>query len=87
MTAMSKRSLIFKSVTAIRIGVHPTSEEHDQHVIHAAPQVSRTTTIRKVPTKLKSGPCSRDEVLAPCDRPTQPLSWAASFSLQQTTLK
>jgi hypothetical protein len=43
--------------------------------------------IRKLPTKLKSGPYSKDEVLAPSDRPAHPSSWAASFSLQQTTLK
>jgi hypothetical protein len=66
----------------IRIGVHPTGEEPDQHVILVATWVSRTTTVRKVPTRSKSGLCSRDEVLAPSDRPARLSSWTASFSLQ-----
>jgi hypothetical protein len=41
----------------------------------------------QVPTKLNLGPCSRDEVLAPSDLLARPSSGAASFSLQQTTLK
>jgi hypothetical protein len=52
-----------------------------------APEVSRTTTIHKVPTKLNLGPWSRDEVLAPSDRPARSSSWAASFFLQQPTSK
>jgi hypothetical protein len=84
---MSKWSLISESVVVIRIGVHPIGEEPDQHIVRMAPWVSRMTTVSKVPTKLKSAPCSQDEVLAPSDRPTRPSSWAASFSLQQTTLK
>jgi hypothetical protein len=32
-----------------------------------APGVSRTITVGDVPTKSKSGLCSRDEVLAPCN--------------------
>jgi hypothetical protein len=51
----------------IRIDIHLTGEEPDQHVVRVTPWVSRTTTICDVPTKLKSGPCSRDEVLAPSD--------------------
>jgi hypothetical protein len=43
----------------------PCSEELGRHVVRAAPKVSHTTTIREVPTKLNSGICSRDEVLAP----------------------
>jgi hypothetical protein len=84
---MRKRSLISESVMAIQIGVHYTGEELDQHVVHVASRVSRTTTVCKVPTKSKSDPCSRNEVLAPRDRSTHPSSWAASFSLQQTTSK
>jgi hypothetical protein len=52
---------------AIRISVHPTGEEPDQHIVCVAPEVSRMTTVYKVPTKSKSGPCSRCEVLAPSD--------------------
>jgi hypothetical protein len=87
MTSTSKRSLISESVAMIRIDIHPTGEGPDQHVVRTAPRVSRTTTVRKVPTKSKSGLCSWDEVLAPSDRPVRPSSWAASFSLQQTTSK
>jgi hypothetical protein len=65
-----KRSLISESVASIQIGVHLVGEEPDQHIVHVAPRVSRITTIREVPTKSKSGLCSRDEVLAPSDRPT-----------------
>jgi hypothetical protein len=65
MTATDKRSLISESVTVIRIGVHNAGEEPDQHVVRVTPGISRTTTICKVPTKSKSGLCSRDEVLAP----------------------
>jgi hypothetical protein len=69
---MDKRSLISESVVAIRIGVHPVGEEPDQHVVRAASRVSRMTTVCEVPTKSKSGLCSRDEVLAPNDHPTRP---------------
>jgi hypothetical protein len=55
MTAMDKRPLISESVMVIRIGVYLTGEELDQHVVRVTPGVSRTTTVRKVPTKLKSG--------------------------------
>jgi hypothetical protein len=82
-----KRSLMSDSVVSIRIGVHPAGEEPDRYVIRVAPRVSCTTTIHEVPTKSNRGPCSRDEVLAPSDHPTRPMSWGASFSLQQTTLK
>jgi hypothetical protein len=51
----------------IQIGVHPIGEKPDQHIVRATPGVSRTTTIRKVPTKSKSGSCSRDEVLTSSD--------------------
>jgi hypothetical protein len=71
----------------IRISIHPTGEEPDQHVVRLTSRVSRTTTIHKVPTKSKLGPCSRDEVLTPSDRLAQSSSWVASFTLQQTTLK
>jgi hypothetical protein len=81
MTAMSKRSLISESITMIQIDIHSVGEEPDKHVVHVAPWVSRTTTVRKVPTRLKSGLCSRDEVLAPSDRPTRPSSWVALFYL------
>jgi hypothetical protein len=59
----------------IRIGVHPAGEESDQHVIRVAPRVSCTTTVREVLIKPKSGLCSRDEVLALSDCPTQLSSW------------
>jgi hypothetical protein len=57
----------------IQIGVHPTGEEPNQHIVHLASRVSRMKTICEVPTMLKLGPCSRDEVLAlaivrPCHR-------------------
>jgi hypothetical protein len=51
----------------IQIGVHPTGEKPDQHIVRAAPGASRTTTIHKVPTKSKSDSCSRDEVLTSSD--------------------
>jgi hypothetical protein len=70
MTTMSKRSAISESVAVIQIGVHSVGEEPDQRIIRVAPQVSRTTTVCEVPTKSKSGPCSRDEVLAPSDCPS-----------------
>jgi hypothetical protein len=66
----------------IRIGVHPAGEELDQHVVRLASRVSRMTTVREVSTKSKLSPCSRDEVLAPNDRPARPSSWAVLFSLQ-----
>jgi hypothetical protein len=71
----------------IQIDVHTVEEEPDQHVVHLASWVSRTITVREVPTKLELVPCSWDEVLAPSDRPARPSSWPASFSIQQTTLK
>jgi hypothetical protein len=37
------------------------------NMLYARPRVSCTTTIHEVPTKSISGPCSRDEVLAPSD--------------------
>jgi hypothetical protein len=64
-----KRSLISEHVMAIQICVYPAGEEPDQHVICLVSRVSRTTTVREVPTKSKLSPCSRDEVLAPSDRP------------------
>jgi hypothetical protein len=67
MTVTDKRSLIFESVTVTQIDIHPTGEESDRHVIRVALGVSHTTTVRKVSTKLKSGLCSRDEVLTPSD--------------------
>jgi hypothetical protein len=72
---------------AIQIGVHPTREEPDQHVVCVTPGVSRMTTVHEVPTKSKSGLCSRDEVLAPSDHSARPSSWAVSFYLHQITLK
>jgi hypothetical protein len=42
---------------------------------------------QEVSTKSKLDPCSRDEVLAPSDRPVHPSSWPASSYLQQTTSK
>jgi hypothetical protein len=48
-----------------RIDIHPIGEEPDRHIVRVAPEVSRMTTIGKVPTKLKSGLCSWDEILAP----------------------
>jgi hypothetical protein len=71
MTSTSKWSLISESVVVNRINKHPTEEEPDQHVVRVAPRVSRTATMRKVPTRSKSMPCSWDEVLAPSDRPTR----------------
>jgi hypothetical protein len=67
MTATDKLSLISESVMAIQIDIHPVGEEPDQRTIHVTPGVSRTTTLCEVPTKSKSGPCSRDEVLAASD--------------------
>jgi hypothetical protein len=67
MTATDKRPLIYESVVVTQIDIHPKGEEPDQHLVRAAPRVSCTTTIRKVPTRSKSGPCFRDEVLAPSD--------------------
>jgi hypothetical protein len=67
MTATDKRLLISESVVTIRIDIHPAGEEPGQHVIRVTPGVSRTTTVREVPTKSKSGLCSRDEVLTPSD--------------------
>jgi hypothetical protein len=58
MTAMDKRSLISESVVVIPIDIHPTGEEHDQHVVRVASGVSRTTTVGEVPTKWKSDLCS-----------------------------
>jgi hypothetical protein len=58
MTPADNRSLISKSVMMIRIDIHHAEEELDQHAVHATPGV---------PTKLKSGPYSGDEVLAPSD--------------------
>jgi hypothetical protein len=85
MTAIDNWSLISESVMVIRTDIHPAREEPDQHIICVAPRVSRMATVREVPTKSKSGLCSWDEILATSDRLTQPSSWAASFSLQQTT--
>jgi hypothetical protein len=55
------------SVEVTRIDIHPAGEEPDQHVVCTTPRVSHTATICEVPTKSKSGSCSRDEVLAPSD--------------------
>jgi hypothetical protein len=64
----------------IRIDIYYTGEELDQHIVHATPGVSRTTTVCEIPTKSKSISCSWDEVLAPRD--TQPSHHpGASFSL------
>jgi hypothetical protein len=52
---MDERPLISKSVTVLRIDIHPTGEEPDQHVVHVASRVSCTTTVREVSTKSKSG--------------------------------
>jgi hypothetical protein len=65
MPTTGKRPLIFESVAATWIDIHHVGEELGRHVVRAAPKVSHTTTIREVPTKLNSGICSRDEVLAP----------------------
>jgi hypothetical protein len=80
MTATNKRSLISESVAATQIDINFAGGEPDQHDIRATPEVSRTTTIHEVLTKLKLAPCSRDEVLAPSDiRPGR--HSGASFSL------
>jgi hypothetical protein len=75
------RSLISESVAAIRIDVHYIGEEPDQYVICVAPRVSCMTAVREVLTKLKSGLCSGDEVLAPSDRPARPSSWCLILPL------
>jgi hypothetical protein len=67
MTTTDKRSLIFDSVMVTRIDIHPAEEEFDHHVVRTTLGVLRMTTVREVPTKSKSGPCSRDDVLAPND--------------------
>jgi hypothetical protein len=64
---MDKQSLISVSVAVTQIDIHPAGEEPDQHNVRATPGVSRTTSFCEVPTKSKSGPYSRDEVLAPSD--------------------
>jgi hypothetical protein len=93
MTATDKQSLISESVAATRIDIPPAGEELDRHVVRAAPGVSRTTTVREVPTKSKSGLCSRDEARRDNstrmpDRhpgsqrcPAWPSSWAAVYVL------
>jgi hypothetical protein len=81
MTATNKWSLISESVTATRIDIYPAGEEPDQHIVRATLGVSRTTTIRKVPTKSKLVPCSRDEVLAPSDTRPDRHPGPAPFSL------
>jgi hypothetical protein len=73
-TAMSKRPLLSESVVAIQIGIHPTEEEPNQHIVRVAPRITRITTIHNVHNGSKLGPCSRDEVLAPNDRPSRPSS-------------
>jgi hypothetical protein len=60
----------------------PYRKKPDQHVVRLASQVSLMTIVRKFPTNLNLGPCSRDEVLATSDGSARPSSWAASFSLQ-----
>jgi hypothetical protein len=67
MTATDKRSLISGSVAVAQFNIHPAGEEPDQHIVRVTSGVSHTTTVCEVPTKSKSGPCSRDEVLAPSD--------------------
>jgi hypothetical protein len=62
---MVKQSLIYESVTATLIDIHPTWEEPGQHVVRVTPEVSHTTIVREIPTRSKSVPWSRDEVLAP----------------------
>jgi hypothetical protein len=47
MTSTDKRSLISENVAVIRIDIHPTGKEPDQHIIRVTPRVSRMTTIRK----------------------------------------
>jgi hypothetical protein len=42
-------------------------KEPDLHAVCATSGVLHKTTIYEVPTKLKLGPYSRDEVLAPSD--------------------
>jgi hypothetical protein len=74
MTAMSKQSLIFESVAVIQIDIRPTLKEPDQYIIRVASRASRTTTVNKVPIRLKLGLCSRDEVLAHSDRLARPSS-------------
>jgi hypothetical protein len=75
MTATDKQPLISESVKVTRIDIHLAGEEPDQHIVRVTHGVSRTTTVCEVPTKSKSGLCSRDEVLAPDDRPARPSSW------------
>jgi hypothetical protein len=67
MTVTDKRSLISESVTTNRIDIHPAVEEPGQHIVRVTPEVSHTTTVREVPTKSKSRPCSSGEALAPSD--------------------
>jgi hypothetical protein len=94
MTATDKRSLISESITATRIDIHLTGEELDRHVVRVAPRVSRTTTVGEVPTKLKSGLYSRDEVLAPSNvwsgrhsglphSPSNKLPWSREWQLDK----
>jgi hypothetical protein len=67
MTETDKRSLIFESVVATWIDIHPAEKEPDQHV-HTCDRRGLTyDNHSQVPTKSKSGFYSRDEVLAPGD--------------------
>jgi hypothetical protein len=75
MTATDKQPLISESVKVTRINIHLVGEEPDQHVVRVTHEISRMTTVCEVPTKLKLGLCSCDEVLAPGDRPARPSSW------------
>jgi hypothetical protein len=75
MTATDKQPLISESVKVTRIDIHLVGEEPDQHVVRVTHGISRMTTVCEVPTKLKLGLCSCDEVLAPGDRPARPSSW------------
>jgi hypothetical protein len=40
----------------IQIGIYPTGEKPNQHIVRVAPRVSCMTTVREVPTRSKSDP-------------------------------
>jgi hypothetical protein len=75
------------SWSLLPIGVQPAGEEPD-NMSYVWPLGSHIwQAFCKVPTRLKSGSCSRNEVLVLSDHPTRPSSWITSFYLHKTTLK
>jgi hypothetical protein len=86
MTGTNKRSLISESVMMIQIDVHPAGDEPDQHNVRLASWVSRMTTVRESVLSQAWAPAPEMKSWPPGSS-GWPSSWAASFSLQQTTFK